>query len=115
MATIKLLEKKIEKIKQQITALGDMHPGSLSKQFNICGNPKCRCKDPDNPKKHGPYYQLSFVHKGKSTSRFINKEYVTEVKRQLANYKKFKLFVNEWKELATDLSKIRINEAKNKK
>ena len=84
MTTLKSLEKKIEKIKQQIIALGDMHPGSLSKQFNICGNPKCRCKDPDNPKKHGPYYQLSFVHKVRSTSRFINKEFVAEVKKQLA-------------------------------
>ena len=115
MTTLKSLEKKIEKIKQQITTLGDMHPGSLSKQFNICGNPKCRCKDPDNPKKHGPYYQLSFVHKGRSTSRFINKKFVAEVEKQLANYKKFKLLVDEWKELATELSKMRINEAKSKK
>lgn len=115
MATIKSLENKVEKIKQQITALGDMHPGSLSKQYNICGNPKCRCKDPDNPKKHGPYYQLSFVHKGKSTSRFISKECVAEVELQVANYKKFKLLVDEWKEFATELSKMKVNEAKNKK
>ncbi len=115
MATIQSIEKKIAAVKQKIMALGDMHPGSLSKQFNICGTPGCRCKDPDNPKKHGPYYNLSFTHKGRSTSRFINKEYVLTIRRQLSNYKKFKLLVKEWKELATDLSKMRIDEAKKNK
>lgn len=112
MTTINSLESKIERIKQKIFNLGDMHPGSLSKQFNICGNPNCRCKDKENPKKHGPYYQLSFVHRGKSSSRFINKEYVPEVKRQLANYKKFKALVAEWKDFATELAKLRIDDAK---
>jgi len=112
MATISSLEKKIERIKQKLFALGDMHPGSLAKQFNICGNPNCRCKDPENPKKHGPYYQLSFVHRGRSTSRFIRKEFVVEVKRQITNHKKFKLLIDEWKGLATDLAKMRINEKK---
>jgi len=115
MPTIKSIEKKIIGVKKKIMALGDMHPGSLSKQLNICGNPNCKCKDPDNPKKHGPYYQLSFVHKGRSTSRFINKEYVPTIKKQLANYKKFKLLVQEWKELAAELAKMRIDEAKKKK
>lgn len=114
MATINSIERSIEKVKQKIVNLGDMHPGSLSKQYNICGNPNCRCKDPENPKKHGPYYQLSFVHKGKSTSRFLKKEIVPEVRRHIANYKKFKLLVDDWKGLATELAKMRIDEAKKK-
>lgn len=115
MATIKSIEKKIEEVKQRLLKLGDMHPGSLSRQFNICGTPGCRCKDPDNPKKHGPYYNLSFTHKGRSTSRFINKEYVPVIEKQLANYKEFKLLVTEWKELATELAKMRIDLEKKKK
>ena len=113
--TIKSLEGKIRKIKQKIFDLGDMHPGSLSKQYNICGTPSCRCKDPENPQKHGPYYQLSFVHRGKSSSRFIKKEYVPVVKRHLDNHKKFKLLVEEWKGFATDLAKLLIDETKKTK
>ncbi len=115
MATTKSIEKKIAGLKEKIMMLGDMHPGSLSKQYNICGKATCSCKDLENPKKHGPYYQLSFVHKGKSTSRFIKKENVPEVRRHLAAYKKFKLLVDEWKVLATELAKLRIDEAKRKK
>ena len=115
MTTIKSLETKIKRIKQKLFDLGDMHPGSLTKQFNICGTPNCRCKDPDNPQKHGPYYNLSFALKGKSSSRFINKEHVSEVKKQLANYKKFKTLIDEWKGCAAELAKLRIDKAKKQK
>lgn len=110
--SIKLIEKKIESIKKKLLNLEDMHPGSLTKQYNICGKAGCRCKDPDEPKKHGPYYQLSFVHRGKSTSRFIKKENVPDVKRHLAAYKKFKMLVDDWKGLAAELAKLKIDEAK---
>ena len=109
MKTINAIEKQIDRIKTQLLNLGDMHPGSLSKQFNICGSPGCRCKDPVNPKKHGPYYQLSFVHQGKSSSRFIQAEDVPEIKRQVANYKKFKALVASWKILAAERAKLKMD------
>jgi hypothetical protein len=110
METIKELEKEISNIKDKLMSLGNMHPGSLTKQYNICGNPDCRCKDLHNPKKHGPYYQVSFVHNKKSTSRFVKKELVSETKTQLANYKKFKQLVEEWKIAATKLSQLKLME-----
>jgi hypothetical protein len=48
-----------------------MIPESIKKQWNVCRMPGCRCKDTRAPKKHGPYYQLSFTLAGKSTSMFI--------------------------------------------
>lgn len=105
-----MLEKEICNIKNKLMSLGDMHPGSLTKQYNICGNPSCRCKDPHNPKKHGPYYQISFVHDKKSTSRFVKKELVSKTKLQLANYKKFKQLVEKWKIAATKLSQLKLAE-----
>jgi len=76
--------------------------------------PNCRCKDPENPKKHGPFYNLSFVCNGKSTSRFIKPEFVKEIKAQLLNYKQFKGFVNDWKNLGAELAKLKINLVKKK-
>jgi len=38
------LEQKIEAIKRELITLGPLQPGSLSKQFNVCGKPGCRCK-----------------------------------------------------------------------
>lgn len=113
MENIKTLEKEIAKIKINLMNLGDMHPGSLSKQYNVCGTPGCQCKDPHNPKKHGPYYQISFVHKKKSTSRFIKKEFVPEIKKQINNYQKFKQLVESWKILATELAQLKLAEKTN--
>jgi len=110
MENIKAFEKEIAGIKNKLMGLGDMHPGSLTKQYNVCGNPNCQCKDKHNPKKHGPYYQISFVHNKKSTSRFVKKELLPETKRQIANYQKFKQLAEEWKIAATKLSQLRLAE-----
>src|SRR5664279_6548265 len=76
------IEQRIQRIKTQLAALGEMRPGSLSKQYNVCGKPGCRCKDPKHPQRHGPYYQLSWVHRGKSTTQFIRRPFVAQVKTQ---------------------------------
>jgi hypothetical protein len=107
MKTKKPIEKRIAAIKQDLLALGDMHPGSLSKQYGVCGKKNCRCKDPEKPQKHGPYNQLSYVHKGKSSSRFIKPEMLSEMQIQVDNYKKFKALTTEWAGLAADLAKLK--------
>ena len=53
--------------------MGDLRPGSLSTQYKVCGSPGCRCKATP-PIKHGPYYQVSYTRKGKSSSKFVKKE-----------------------------------------
>lgn len=53
---IRSLENQIERLKQEIAGLGDLRPGSLSEQYNVCGKAGCRCKA-SPPQKHGPYYQ----------------------------------------------------------
>ena len=86
----------VEKIKLELQQIGSMRPGSLNKQFTVCGRPGCRCQDPDKPKRHGPYFQLSYVHHGKSTTQFIQKQLVPGVSRQLKNYKTFRALTAEW-------------------
>jgi hypothetical protein len=55
-ATQRNLQQRINQLKSQLRALGPMRPGSLSRQYNVCGKPGCRCKDSKNPRRHGPYY-----------------------------------------------------------
>ena len=59
-------QAQIRKIKKNLEELGEIMPGSLSKQYNVCGNPNCRCKDSVNPRKHGPYYNLSYTWNSKA-------------------------------------------------
>ena len=101
------LEKRIQSIKREIAALGDLRPGALSMQYNICGNPSCRCKAVP-PLKHGPYPQVSFTWHGKSTTQFVREPDVEEVRQQLANYHRLRELVDEWIGLALELSRMRL-------
>jgi hypothetical protein len=103
----KLLLRQIDRVKGQLNALGDLRPGSLSTQYNVCGTPGCRCKATP-PEKHGPYYQISFTRKGKSSSKFVRKEDLATVRRELKNYETMKTLVDRWIDLATELSNLRL-------
>lgn len=106
--SIQSAERRIQQIKAELARLGDMRPGSLSKQYNVCGKPGCRCKDPHNPQRHGPYYQLSWVHQGKSTTQFIRQPLLREVRVQLATYAKFRKLTEEWIKLALQVAQSKL-------
>jgi hypothetical protein len=101
------IQQQIEKLKRDLVALGQLRPGSLSKQYTVCGHPGCRCKATP-PKKHGPYYQLSFTRKGRSSSKFVRNEDLPAIRKQLKNYERMKLLVDQWIDLATELSNLQI-------
>jgi len=103
------LEKRIQNIKQQIGELGDLRPGALSQQYNVCGSPGCQCKA-SPPIKHGPYYQISFTRHGKSSSQFVREEDLKDVQQQLENYRRLRELVDEWITLSAQLSTLRLRE-----
>ena len=107
LKTIRRLEERITALKALLSKLGALHPGSLSKQYNVCGKPGCRCKDPKRPKRHGPYYQLNYVFRGKKTSRFIPQEEVTHLRAELANYKTLRRSTDQWTALALQIAHLR--------
>jgi len=106
------IARKIERLKQQLAGLGPMHPGSLSEQYNVCGKPDCRCKDPKDPQKHGPYYHLSFTWRGKGRTRFVRSERLAEVRQKVANYKRFRELTDEWVDLMLELEQQERAESK---
>jgi len=106
-----VLERRIERIKRELQGLGDLRPGSLSEQYNVCGVEGCRCKA-SPPQKHGPYYQLSFTRKGKATSRFVRRDEVAMVRRQIQSYAKLRRLIDEWIEVGMELSALRLEQAR---
>ena len=108
----KRIEVQIEKVKAGLLKIGEMRPGSLSKQYSACQKPGCKCVDPMKPQKHGPFYQLSYSHRGKSTTQFVRPQFVPEVRKQLAAYKTFKKLTEKWVALALELSKLKMEQAR---
>lgn len=107
---IRTLETKIEALKRQIVALGDLRPGSLSQQYNVCGTPNCRCKA-SPPQKHGPRYELSYTRKGRSGTRLVKRYELSEVKKALANYTRLKDLLDRWIDLSTELHDLKLKAA----
>jgi hypothetical protein len=103
------LEARIETLKQAIVRLGDLRPGKLSQQYNVCGKADCRCKA-DPPQKHGPYYQLSFTRNGKSSTQFVRKEDLAVVRQQLRNYQRLRELIDRWITLGMELSRLKLEQ-----
>jgi len=107
--TIRNWEAQIADIKAHLQGHGAMRPGSLSRQYNVCGKPGCRCKNPEHPRRHGPYYQLNYVYGGKKTAQFIRRQILRQVRTELVNYKRFRRLTDRWIGLA-----LKIAQAKDK-
>ena len=102
------LDQRIAHLKAQLQQLADMRPGSLSRQYNVCGKPGCRCKDPKRPKRHGPYYQLNYAYRGTKTSEFVRPADLAQVRAQLATFKKFRRLTDQWVGLALKRAKLKL-------
>jgi hypothetical protein len=105
MTTKKLqqIEERIEKIKKELQLIGEMRPGTLSKQY----------KYPEN--KEGGYYQLSFTHKMKSRTEYIRPVFVKETRRQVNAYAKFKKLFERWIDLSIEYCRLKMDLAKRDK
>ena len=110
---VQALEGRIQRIKTKLSHLGELRPGVLSDQYNVCGSPGCRCKA--NPsEKHGPYHQLSWSRKRKSGTRFIRKSELRTIRAQTRNYQRLKQLVDEWVEASIELCEIKRKVAREK-
>ena len=97
---LKQLDEAIHGIKQKIGALGDMRPGSLSKQTR-------KSKD-----KYGAYWHLSYTHQGKGHTQYIREPFVARVKSETANFKRFRKLVDRLTSLSIKRSQLRMKKEK---
>lgn len=98
--SIAQLEQEIRSIQAKLQALGLMHPGSISKQYQVCGRVGCRCVDSKHPQRHGPYHKLAYVYHGKPVCRFVRAGTEQALALRLAVYKQFRQLIDRWVELS---------------
>jgi len=88
------IDKRIGKIKVEMAAIGEMRPGSLTRQY----------KDPGSGS--GAYYQLSYTLDMKSRTDYIPRNWVREVRGQVGNYKRFKSLSAQWVALSVERCRL---------
>ncbi|MFZ4396113.1 MAG: DUF6788 family protein [Kiritimatiellia bacterium] len=94
--SVSKLEAEIDDIRRKLVALGPIHPGSVSLQYQTCGNPNCRCLRKDNPERHGPYAKLTYVYRGRNVSRFVRAGCVEALSPRLAMFNEFRRLIDRW-------------------
>lgn len=89
-----LIGKRIAAIKAELALIGEMRPGSLTRQY----------KDPEH--RRGAYYQLSYTREMKSRTEYVPRERLGETRRQIANYKRCRLLIEEWVKLSIEQCRL---------
>ena len=93
-ARLHQIEKRIEEIKSELVGLKVMRPGSLTRQY----------KDPKT--QTGAYYQLSYTLDMRSRTEYIRQPWVSNIRRQVKRYKRYKQLNAEWVSLSIEHSKL---------
>ena len=88
------IERRIEGIKKALLEIGPMRPGSLTRQY----------KDPKQ--RSGAYWQISYTRQMKSRTEYVRREWVKELRRQIAAHKRFQRLVDQWIDLSIKHSKL---------
>ena len=94
--TLSQMEEAIERIKHELMDLGPMSPGSLSRQY----------RDPKTKKR--PFHQISYTHKGRGRSEYVRSEHLAQIRRETANFKRFRKWVEQWVALSLKTSQLRV-------
>ena len=92
-------QKQLDEAKAALHQLGPMRPGSLTRQYR---EPKARRR---------PFYQISYTYRMRSRSEYVKKENLRALRKETANFKRFKRLIDRWIELALKASRMRVREA----
>ena len=105
------LEAHRERLKLQLSGLGDLRPGSLAERFRKCGKPNCHCAQPGQAG-HGPSWSLTHDVKGKTATRIIPEALVPQTREQIAEYHRLRDLTRGLVEVSEKICEARIQSRK---
>ena len=84
------IEERIAELKAELTALGRMRPGSLSKQARARG---------------GGYFQVSYSRAGRLHCDYVRPDYEPVVRAEIQTYRRYRELTRLWVDLELELSR----------
>lgn len=95
------LKLEIQAIKKALSELGDMRPGSLSRQMRMA------------KEKYGSYWQLSYTYGGKGKTEYVQEDFVDQIKGETETFKQYRKLSIKLVKLSIEMSRLKMNLAKN--
>ena len=93
--------RKIASVRREIANVGDVRPGHLSIQYRRSGT--------RNVKEIG-YNQLSYTFGGRSRTEYVRVEDLARVRKEVAEFHRFRELCDEFVALSIELSRARTGE-----
>jgi hypothetical protein len=94
------IDQQIQRLEDQLAALGPMRPGTLSRQY----------RRPDQ--RAGAFWQLSYTHQMKSRTEYVRPREVAGIRQEIAAFRRYKKLTARWVELALRRSQTRLRLAR---
>jgi hypothetical protein len=92
------VSRDYDAVKARLTEVGFICEGSLAELYTSCGNPNCRCADPDQ--RHGPYWQLTWKVAGKTVTRRLSAEDAALYREWIANRRQLEAVLEQMRDLS---------------
>ena len=85
----------MESLMKELCGMGAFLPGTLEEYYSVCGKKGCSCADRKKPRKHGPYYRLSYDIRGRNSCLFVKKADVEKIREMTEAHKRAKDIISE--------------------
>ena len=94
-AALPELEQQRARLREELAAVGDFRPGSLSQAMRRCGKANCACADAEHPG-HGPQHVLTKKVAGKTVTVHLRAgPELDKARAEIGNYRRFRQLVDE--------------------
>ena len=99
------LKRRLERVtrdyeaaKARLAEVGFTCEGSLAELYTSCGNPNCRCQDPNQ--RHGHYWQLTWKEAGKTITRRLSADDAQLYQQWIANRHQLEAVLERMRDLS---------------
>lgn len=89
-----------EAAKARLAEIGFVCEGTLLERRTSCGNPNCRCAQPEG--RHGPYWQLTWKEGGRTVTRILPPEAAGHYREWTANRRRLDALLTEMRALSRE-------------
>lgn len=103
-------EKRYRELAAQLSTIGLIHSGSVTRRYTRCGTPGCKCHA-EPPQPHGPYYQWTAKINNKTVTRRLSESEAELYQEWIANDRKLRRLVEQMRQVGAKAAELRLKEA----
>jgi hypothetical protein len=99
------LEQQYRTLASELTAMGYVLQGSITKRWMSCGKLACRCTD-DPEARHGPYYAWTYKRAGKTVCTYLSAEHTAICAEWIANNRRLERIIRQMRTISRRLAQL---------